>query len=503
MDRREFLAAAAAPLVLGVVPVAFARSSGGTPLALVTADLESHVVAVDVSSGRVHRRLRTPADPRSIESIGAIGALVAHTAAGRMTLIDSDLRVRPITGRFGAPRYTAVSPDRRFAYVTDSAREELVVVDVHGRRVVGRVDVGGPCRHLAIDRNATRLWVALGNKAESVAVLSLAEARRPRVVGTIRPPFLAHDVGFTPGGRRVWVTSGDRGRIAIYDARSGKLLRTLAGDAPPQHVTFLGDRAFVTSGDDAVLRVHALDGRLLRSAAVPVGSYNVQQGQRWILTPSLSQGTLCTFTARGAPLARGAHRALLTRCVLHRRHVRDLVLRTGRRVSGWAPAATSAPSCARRSGDPPRGSRRSFACTGPGHTVPRSLSSTTPPRPRTSPRKPFWPRCATSTASTAAGPSVPGCTGSSSTGRSTGRGRASYAAEAELHESLPAPDATPPIDESVLGALAALPAEHRAVIVLRHLLEYTPGEIAELLGLPRGTVNSRLRRGLDSLEEQV
>ena len=42
--------------------------------------------------------------------------------------------------------------------------------------------------------------------------------------------------------------------------------------------------------------------------------------------------------------------------------------------------------------------------------------------------------------------------------------------------------------------------EHRAVIVLRYLLDYTPGEIAELLTLPRGTVNSRLRRGLDRLE---
>ena len=60
-----------------------------------------------------------------------------------------------------------------------------------------------------------------------------------------------------------------------------------------------------------------------------------------------------------------------------------------------------------------------------------------------------------------------------------------------------------PIDDSLLAALAALPPDHRAVIVLRHLLEYTPGEIAELLGLPRGTVNSRLRRGLDSLRETV
>jgi len=57
--------------------------------------------------------------------------------------------------------------------------------------------------------------------------------------------------------------------------------------------------------------------------------------------------------------------------------------------------------------------------------------------------------------------------------------------------------------EGVAVALAALSPEHRAVIVLRYLLEYTPGEIAELLELPRGTVNSRLRRGLDRLGERL
>ena len=52
----------------------------------------------------------------------------------------------------------------------------------------------------------------------------------------------------------------------------------------------------------------------------------------------------------------------------------------------------------------------------------------------------------------------------------------------------------------VAAGLSSLNAEHRAVIVLRYLLEYTPGEIADLLELPRGTVNSRLRRGLDALQ---
>jgi RNA polymerase sigma-70 factor (ECF subfamily) len=60
-------------------------------------------------------------------------------------------------------------------------------------------------------------------------------------------------------------------------------------------------------------------------------------------------------------------------------------------------------------------------------------------------------------------------------------------------------ECTDAISEEVLAALAELGPEHRAVVVLRYVLEYTPGEIGEILGLPRGTVNSRLRRGLDRL----
>jgi RNA polymerase sigma-70 factor (ECF subfamily) len=55
----------------------------------------------------------------------------------------------------------------------------------------------------------------------------------------------------------------------------------------------------------------------------------------------------------------------------------------------------------------------------------------------------------------------------------------------------------------LMPALAQLAPEQRAVVVLRHLLEYTPGEIARMLELPRGTVNSRLRRGLDQLRDLI
>jgi RNA polymerase sigma-70 factor, ECF subfamily len=76
--------------------------------------------------------------------------------------------------------------------------------------------------------------------------------------------------------------------------------------------------------------------------------------------------------------------------------------------------------------------------------------------------------------------------------------------EAELVEELaPGPTREPGDPEAVAAALASLSPEHRAVIVLRYLFEYTPGEIADLLDLPRGTVNSRLRRGLDRMREAL
>ena len=80
------------------------------------------------------------------------------------------------------------------------------------------------------------------------------------------------------------------------------------------------------------------------------------------------------------------------------------------------------------------------------------------------------------------------------------RSRAPRAETEEL--DVPGPD-PPERDDSLLSTLASLDPDHRAVIVLRYLLEYTPGEIAELLELPRGTVNSRLRRGLDALREAI
>lgn len=54
-------------------------------------------------------------------------------------------------------------------------------------------------------------------------------------------------------------------------------------------------------------------------------------------------------------------------------------------------------------------------------------------------------------------------------------------------------------DVDVRDALAMLPLDQRAVVVLRYYLGFSTAEVAEVLGVASGTVKSRLSRGLDRL----
>jgi RNA polymerase sigma-70 factor (ECF subfamily) len=56
-----------------------------------------------------------------------------------------------------------------------------------------------------------------------------------------------------------------------------------------------------------------------------------------------------------------------------------------------------------------------------------------------------------------------------------------------------------PPSERLLACLGDLDHDRRAVVVLRYLLDLSPREIAAVVGVPVGTVNSRMRRGLDQL----
>jgi DNA-binding beta-propeller fold protein YncE len=313
VNRREFLVGAAAV-------VAFPRAAldAGRPVALATADLESRVVAVDLRSGKVRTHISTRAFPRSIERVGATSAVVCHSELGLVSVLDvRSLAVRHVVGGFGEPRYVAAHPDGRHAYVTDARRGDVALLDTRAGRVLAREQVGSLARHVSLDRAGKRLWIALGSKAGEIAIVDVARLR-PRLVRRFAPPFLAHDVGFAPDRRHAWVTGGEGRSLAVYDLRSGRVVATPAAGWPPQHVTFDADRAYVTSGWSGSLHVHALGGRQLLANPVPVGSYNVQQDDGFVVTPALGRGWLTTVGLDGRPLrseriARSSHDACIVR----------------------------------------------------------------------------------------------------------------------------------------------------------------------------------------------
>lgn len=328
MDRRGFLAAATAlPFALALDPLAVAGRLKGSPVALVTADLESHVVILDLGTARSVGRIDTGPGPRAIELIRSrfgSGVVVVHTAHGAVTLVGTEsLSVRSRLEGFQRPRYisrgafTGGIGTPVVAYVTDSEAEEVVTIDVLGEgRVLWRTPVPGPARHVSSSLDGKTIWTALGSKAERIAVLDATDPRRPRLVRTIDSPFLAHDVVFAPGGKHVWVTSGAGHRVAVYRADTRGIVRALAADRAPQHVAFAGELAFVASGDDGTVHIHRLNGELVRRDEVPLGSYNVTVGAGHALTPSLSRGTVSVLDATGRVravrrIARAAHDACI------------------------------------------------------------------------------------------------------------------------------------------------------------------------------------------------
>ncbi len=93
--------------------------------------------------------------------------------------------------------------------------------------------------------------------------------------------------------------------------------------------------------------------------------------------------------------------------------------------------------------------------------------------------------------------------------RSAGR-RAKFAVR--LAEDRPSDHAAPSPEAAILagerrtallGALAGLSDDDRLVLGYRYFLDLGEGEMAEALGVPRGTVKSRLSRALGRLRAQI
>ena len=282
--------------VLGRSTVATARP----PVqAFVTDEQQNRVLVVDLPSGRVVRRLAMAPDPEDVAAnSGACASVVVTSAsAGKVTVLDREtLAARGVIGGFGGPHIAEIAPGGQYVYVTDDARGTVTVIYLGDARVTSTLEVGAAAHHLSFDATKALAWVALGESARTIVILSTANQAHPRVIGRFDPGFATHDVSFAPGGNQVWVTSADGPDVAVWGAADRRLLFRVPVGQGPQHVAFDGRFAYLTSGYGGVIeKVDAATGRIVKRVPAPYGSFELDAGQGYVVASSLLRGTLAIY----------------------------------------------------------------------------------------------------------------------------------------------------------------------------------------------------------------
>ena len=283
--------------------------------ALVTAETENRLLVVGLPSGRVVRRIPVAPDPEDLATDGNGGEIVVvSAAAGKITLINGEtLRPLKVLSGFDQPHIAAIAPDGQHAYVTDDASGTLTAIDLANLRVTSTIRVGAGAHHLCFDAKDRMAWVALGESARNLVLLSTRDFDHPRVIGRFPPSSPVHDLACSPNSSRVWLTSATGSDVTVVDGfDQGVVFRVPVGP-PPQHVVLEGRYAYLTSGYGGIIeQVDAATGRVIAKAKSPYGSFELAADGRYVVTSSLLRGTLAIYTAE-LKLLRVTHLAPATR----------------------------------------------------------------------------------------------------------------------------------------------------------------------------------------------
>ena len=264
--------------------------------ALVTAETENRLVVVDLPSGRIASRIAVAADPENV-AVGHGVVVVVSPRSAVVTLLDRrTLRVLRVIGGFRSPHIPAVSPDGRWAYVTDDAAGTLTSISLLTLRGPSTINVGSGANHLTFSPDGRRLWVALGESADTISIVDTADLVHPRLVGTFHPGFPVHDLKFSPSGAQVWVTSASGPKVTAFSSRDRRALFEVAVGAPPQHLVFSGEYAFLTSGYGSTIDKAAVaTGALLARTQAPYGSFELDAAHGVVASSSLLRGTVAIY----------------------------------------------------------------------------------------------------------------------------------------------------------------------------------------------------------------
>ena len=269
--------------------------------------------------------------PDYIAAAGPGGPYVVVSEAGWVTLLGAPhLHHETILAGFARPHIPGIVPGGGWAYVTDDARGQLTAIGLTDGRVDSRTYVGTGAHHFAFSPDGQQVWVALGQSASTIVILSMVSSyppppaspvedpAHPHIVARLHLEFLAHDLKFTPDGRQVWVTSASGPDVSVFSARRRRLLYRIPAGLPPQHIVIVGASAYITSGyGSQIEQVSTASGHVLKRVHAPYGSFELDAAGHYVVTTSLFRGTLAIYDRalhllRVRPVAPSAEDVALT-----------------------------------------------------------------------------------------------------------------------------------------------------------------------------------------------
>ena len=209
----------------------------------------STVSVVDLAKREVVRRIDVPGAVHHVAvSPDSRFALVTQPNADTVTVIDLATFSVVATVETGSlPNYAVFTPDGSRAFVSSAGSDTVVEIAVDGWKVVREIATGSSPEHLVIDREGTRLYVN-NNGDGAVGEIDIEAGKQLR---TIPVGEVLHGIDLGDDGRTLFVAVMGENKLTAYDLVTGTFRSTKLASGPFHVMAVRGrGKLYVSSAEE-------------------------------------------------------------------------------------------------------------------------------------------------------------------------------------------------------------------------------------------------------------
>jgi phospholipase C len=206
----------------------------------------SQTVSVIDVAGRSVRGTVDVGEAPMVVTVSPDGSQVFVTCADGLYVIDASRgRARRVTHNLRNPHGVSVTPDGKHAYVTDTERDQVLVLSTSRMHAVGRIAVGRSPWNTAFTPEGARAYVTNAND-NTVSVIDTAAQRVTSTIGlgsgTTTDSVTSFKqlnqiptaISLSPDGK-IWVACNTSSSLVVIDPSSNSVLQSIdlgIGDEP-------------------------------------------------------------------------------------------------------------------------------------------------------------------------------------------------------------------------------------------------------------------------------